>query len=252
MEKFEFKGFEFRVIERDGEPWFVAKDVCDVLGLGHQGSALRHLEDDERGVLSMHTPGGDQQVSVINEPGLYSLILRSRKERAREFKRWVVHEVLPTIRKTGGDYNAPESPVSLAHQLGDAEGVAALLEANSKALNMLRDQLSETRPRATAGYGAEATKGGQTVWDMRYAISEALGIGVQEVHKVLGMCGFYERRESGHFTIRERHRDILFETPVQVGDKTYNSGPPRVRPGKQDEFLSRVREAYAFRFGVTA
>src|SRR5690606_39346091 len=104
---------------------------------------------------------------------------------------------------------------SLAHQLGDAEGVAALLEANSKALNMLRDQLSETRPRATAGYGAEATKGGQTVWDMRYAISEALGIGVQEVHKVLGMCGFYERRESGHFTIRERHRSEEHTSELQ-------------------------------------
>src|SRR5690606_21154615 len=118
--------------------------------------------------------------------------------------------------------------------------------------NMLRDQLSDTRPRATAGSGAAATNGGQTARDMRYAITEARGIGVEAVHKVLGTRGSCGPRGSGHFTIRERHRDILFETPVQVGDKTYNSGPPRVRPGKQDEFLSRVREAYAFRFGVTA
>lgn len=89
---------------RNGEPWFVAKDVCDVLGLSDVSMSLRGLDDDEKGASTICTLGGNQRVYVINEPGLYSLILRSRKKEAKEFKRWITHEVLPTIRKTGGAY----------------------------------------------------------------------------------------------------------------------------------------------------
>ena len=95
---------EVRTVLIDGEPWFVAKDVCEVLGIGNTSQALSYLEDDERGVTTNDTPGGNQQVSIVNESGLYSLILRSRKPEAKLFKRWITHEVLPTIRKTGGAY----------------------------------------------------------------------------------------------------------------------------------------------------
>lgn len=91
-----------RAVVKDGEPWFVAKDVCDALSIADSKSSLRFLEDDEKGVHSMHTLGGIQQVSIINESGLYSLILRSRKPEAKKFKKWVTAEVLPSIRKTGG------------------------------------------------------------------------------------------------------------------------------------------------------
>lgn len=95
---------EVRTVLIDGEAWFVAKDVCEVLGIGNTSQALSYLEDDERGVTTNDTPGGNQQVSIVNESGLYSLILRSRKPEAKLFKRWITHEVLPTIRKTGGAY----------------------------------------------------------------------------------------------------------------------------------------------------
>ncbi len=80
------------------------KDVCEVLGIGNTSQALSYLEEDEKGVTINDTPGGNQQVSIVNEPGLYSLILRSRKPEAKLFKRWITHEVLPTIRRTGGAY----------------------------------------------------------------------------------------------------------------------------------------------------
>lgn len=93
---------EFRVIDRGGEPWFVLADVCRKLEITHSASAARILDDDEKGMLTMHTPGGKQKVAVCNESGLYSLILRSRKDKARAFRKWVTSEVLPSIRKTGG------------------------------------------------------------------------------------------------------------------------------------------------------
>lgn len=93
---------EFRVIDRDGEPWFVLTDVCRKLGISQSASVSRLLDGDEKDVLTMHTLGGDQNLTVINESGLYSLVLRSRKESAKRFKKWITSEVLPAIRKTGG------------------------------------------------------------------------------------------------------------------------------------------------------
>ncbi len=91
---------QLHVVERDGEPWFVARDACD--GLDIDRTATRRLDEDEKGVCSMHTLGGDQELAIVSFPGLLSLILGSRKKEAREYKRWVTHEVLPSIHKNGG------------------------------------------------------------------------------------------------------------------------------------------------------
>lgn len=90
-----------RSILIDGEPWFVAADVCKALELERTNRALSRLDDDEKGAHSVSTPGGRQRMSIISESGLYSLILGSRKPEARAFKRWITHEVIPSIRKHG-------------------------------------------------------------------------------------------------------------------------------------------------------
>lgn len=87
------------VRDEDGEPWFVAKDVLDVLDLDK--TALRKLDEDEKGVDSIHTPGGEQQMTTVTEPGFYKLVMRSRKPEAKAFQRWVTHEVLPALRRDG-------------------------------------------------------------------------------------------------------------------------------------------------------
>ena len=98
---FKFEQSEVRAItDEHGEPWFVAKDVCDVLELGTE--KIRHLDDDEKGLRKVQTPGGSQQVSIISESGLYALIMRSNKPQAKPFRKWVTAEILPTIRRTGG------------------------------------------------------------------------------------------------------------------------------------------------------
>ena len=96
-----FNDHPVRIIDRDGEPWFVAKDVCNILEVARVDSAIRALDADEKDTHSMSTLGGEQEMTIVNEPGLYSLILRSRKKEAKVFKRWITHEVIPSIRKTG-------------------------------------------------------------------------------------------------------------------------------------------------------
>lgn len=90
-----------RSILIDSDPWFVAADVCKALELEKTNRALSRLDDDEKGAHSVSTPGGRQRMSIISESGLYSLILGSRKSEARAFKRWITHEVIPSIRKHG-------------------------------------------------------------------------------------------------------------------------------------------------------
>ena len=92
---------KIRTIPRDDGPWFVAADVCRALELSDVSMSLKRLDDDEKGTSSVGTPGGDQQMSIISEPGLYALVLSSRKPEAHAFKRWITHEVIPALRKTG-------------------------------------------------------------------------------------------------------------------------------------------------------
>lgn len=108
---FDFEGQRVRVVtDAQGEPWFVAADVLSTLALDRK--ALERLDADEKGVSSIHTPGGEQEMTIVNEPGLYSLVLGSRKPEAKRFKRWVTHEVLPSIRKTGA-YALPNTVAAL-------------------------------------------------------------------------------------------------------------------------------------------
>lgn len=101
LKLFHFGTKNVRVLMKDGEPWFVAKDVCDILEITNSRDAVGRLDPDEKGVVLTDTPGGPQEVQAVNESGLYSLILGSRKPEAKAFKRWVTHEVLPSIRKHG-------------------------------------------------------------------------------------------------------------------------------------------------------
>jgi prophage antirepressor-like protein len=100
---FKYSDKHVRTLLRNGEPWFVLKDVCEILDLGSPHKVADRLEDDERNQVPVtDSLGRLQETTVINEPGLYNVILRSDKPEAKAFKRWITHEVIPTIRKTGG------------------------------------------------------------------------------------------------------------------------------------------------------
>ena len=103
LQVFSYKAHQVRTTTIDGEIWFVAKDICDILEIVNHRDAVTALDDDERRVSEIATPsnGGYSEVNFINEPGLYKLIFKSRKPEAKAFTRWVTHDVLPSVRKTG-------------------------------------------------------------------------------------------------------------------------------------------------------
>ena len=118
LQIFIYSGNQLRTVKQADGLWWVLRDVCDVLGIRNAADIKKRLDDDEKGVGQIYTPGGVQEVTIINEPGLYSVILRSDKPEAKAFKRWVTHDVLPSIRRTG-TYGIP--PEKLAH-LNELQG----------------------------------------------------------------------------------------------------------------------------------
>lgn len=126
IQHFDFNSSQVRIVFIDGEPWFVAKDVCNVLEVGNVGQALSRLDDDEvkqldyQTIITLNDDPSIARLSAISESGLYSLTLSSRKPQAKDFKRWVTREVLPSIRKTGG-YGAvnPEVGKKAIHYYSD-------------------------------------------------------------------------------------------------------------------------------------
>lgn len=144
-----------RTVEMDGEPWLVGKDVAEALGYKNPQEAIRnHVDDDDKGVSEILTPGGKQQAPVINESGLYSLVLSSKLPTAKKFRRWVTGEVLPSIRKHGAYMTqetlqaallSPDTMIALCQQLKDEQCKRQKLEA---AHSELQVQAEIMRPKA--------------------------------------------------------------------------------------------------------
>ncbi len=98
---FNFNAHEVRTIIKDGAPWFIATDITSALEYRDANAGTRWLDDDEKGTHTVSTRGGDQELTIISESGMYSMIMHSRKASAKVFRKWVTSEVLPSIRKTG-------------------------------------------------------------------------------------------------------------------------------------------------------
>ena len=137
---FQFHDTTIAVMNRNGQPWFVAADVCRVLELTNTSKACDTLEDDEKGVTNGDTLGGKQQLLIISESGLYSLIFKSRKPEAKAFRKWVTSEVLPSIRKTGG-YGLPtnfaEALRALANEAEETERLRVTVQQQAPAVEFV-------------------------------------------------------------------------------------------------------------------
>ena len=139
---------DIRAIEKDGEPWFVGKDVAVALGYSRTADAVAaHVDAEDKGVGKIPTPGGEQDVTIINESGLYSLVLSSKLPQAKVFKRWVTAEVLPSIRRHGAYATAP----TIEKIIASPEFGIALLKNLQQEQNMRRE--AELRVSLAGGAG---------------------------------------------------------------------------------------------------
>ena len=161
LEIFNFKGLEVRSLIRDGEHWFYAIDVCKVLGLTNVSRAMNGLDEDEADITKVHSRSSNgveqaREVFVVNEPGLYHLVHKSRKTEAVEFRRWIRRDVIPSIRKTG-KYVAPDhirQMLGLELERVELEGEADQdrwrAEAAEKRVAELEAELAKTKRALSA------------------------------------------------------------------------------------------------------
>jgi prophage antirepressor-like protein len=153
---FDFNGMRVRVVERAGEPWFVLVDVCAVLEIANPRDAASRLDEDERDAVGstdgISSGPGNPNLTVVNESGLWSLVLTSRKPQAKAFKKWITSEVIPSIRKTGG-YGAPRAAIDL-DDLPSLRALALQLitkaQENHHTIEAQREEIAELAPQAKA------------------------------------------------------------------------------------------------------
>ncbi|MCT0230920.1 hypothetical protein KQ306_08670 [Synechococcus sp. CS-1324] len=215
---FDYEGRQIRVITDElGDPWFVAADLLASLALDRK--ALERLDDDEKGVSSIHTPGGEQAMTIVNEPGLYSLVLGSRKKEAQRFKRWVIHEVLPAIRRTGSYAVPGTAPASASLPSEKQDSVGALL---------LIGQAIAQVPGVKAGIAMAATltciqeNTGLVVETLRRALPAAeepicslnatqlgrrLGMSARVMNQHLAACGLQIRNARDEWELTDRGQE---------------------------------------------
>lgn len=234
--QFTFDQHAIRVVMQNGEPWWVAKDVCDALGHSNSRVSLDRLDADEKGVSTVYTPGGPQQMAVINEAGLYRLIFTSRVEAAERFKRWLAHDVLPTIRRTG-EYKTKERK-----QKDEAsERRLAIMELNAKTrqaklifdvTQRFRDRLSDIAIESLLAVGANVLTGKDLLplptSERLYSATEIgteLGISANKVGRIANQLGLkteeygvhvldkspYSSKQVDSFRYNERGRQRILE-----------------------------------------
>ena len=155
LQIFEYNKSDVRVIEQDGEPWFVAKDVCGILELTTE--ITRRLDEDEKGLKKIQTLRGMQDMTVISESGLYALIMRSNKSEAKQFRKWVTGTVLPSIRKTGM-YATPKTVEQILTDPDSFIKILQELKASRTKAAELETKIENNRPKVIFADAVDASE----------------------------------------------------------------------------------------------
>lgn len=247
-----FKSHEFgeiRTTIQNGEPWFVAADVCKALDIENNRKATNRLDDDEKGVTSSDTLGGKQNLTIVNEAGLYSLVLGSRKPEAKAFKRWITHEVLPTIRKTGGYVNSAEAFIE--HYLPNAdESTRTMFRAQLKAIEELNAKIEADKPKVLFADAVSSSDTTILVGEMAKILKQnGVNIGQKRFFEWLRQNGYLIKRKGSEWNMpTQRSMELgLFEikesTHLDGNGCNITTKTPKVTGKGQQYFISEFLHA---------
>ena len=227
--------------DENGEPLFVAKDICAILDLGNPRSSIALLDDDEKGVHSVDTPGGKQQMTTVTEPGFYKLVMRSRKPEAKAFQRWVTHEVLPALRRDGGYMVArDETP--------EQTMARAVLLAQST-IDRQKARIAELEPKALFADAVGASDGTCLVGELAKMIRQnGVPMGQNRLFELLRQDGYLGNTGSNRNVPTQRSMEMgLFrikETSVIHSDGHVTlSRTPKATGKGQRYFIERYGDA---------
>lgn len=239
-----------RAVTLEGEPWFVAADVCRALGLGNSSMAVSKLDDDEKMTLSLtdsHSGqrGGAQMATIINEPGLYALVLSSRKPEAKAFKRWITHEVIPSIRKTGG-YIAGQETMDDDQLLANALMVAQRkIAERNKQLDAANAKIQADAPKVLFAETVEKAEGDILVRQLaKLMVQRGYDTGERRLYDLLRRDGFVIKanaKDQNAPTQRSVDMGLMrsIERTVSSAEKTFISSTTVITPKGQIYFLNK-------------
>lgn len=243
IRKFDFRGASLRTLtDEAGEPWFVAKDVCDILEISNPSDALKRLDDDERSRFNLGRQG---ETNIVNEAGLYVLVLGSRKPEAHEFKRWVTHEVLPQIRRTGGYIPASETDDDMTILAKAVMIGQRTMEAQKRKIASQQSRIVELEPKARFADAVAASDGTCLVGELAKMLRQnGMDIGQNRLFRLLQADGYLGKSGSNRNVPTQRAMDLgLFrikETTVTHADgHTTVSRTPKVTGKGQRYFIDR-------------
>ena len=247
IRKFDFRGAALRTLtDEAGEPWFVAKDVCDILGTDTR-DLHKILESDEiTNVDSIHiAQNGGKAPLIISEPGLYRLVMKSRKPEAKEFQRWVTHEVLPQIRKTGGYIPTSESDSDEDIMARAVLVAQKTIERKNQQLQAKDTQIKMLEPKARFADAVAASDGTCLVGELAKMLRQnGMDIGQNRLFRLLQADGYLGKSGSNRNVPTQRAMELgLFrikETTVTHADgHTTVSRTPKVTGKGQRYFIDR-------------
>ena len=248
IQQFDFRGASLRTLtDKAGEPWFVAKDVCDILELGNTTNALRALDEDEKTNFTNCNvaQNGGRAPLIISEPGLYKLIMRSRKPEAKEFQRWVTHEVLPQIRRTGGYIPTSESDSDEDIMARAVLVARKTIERKNQQIASQQSRIVELEPKARFADAVAASDGTCLVGELAKMLRQnGMDIGQNRLFRLLQADGYLGKSGSNRNVPTQRAMDLgLFrikETTVTHADgHTTVSRTPKVTGKGQRYFIDR-------------
>ena len=214
LQVFNYNGNEVRTIQKDGEPWWVLKDVCDVLNIENHKDLPKRLEDDEVGRFDLPHPQSRNktlEMLCINESGLYNVILRSDKAEAKPFRKWVTGEVLPSIRKTGGYGRQDTALLKLTEHVG---------RLTEMVVDLYEDKRKEERtvPRQAKQLALDGTEERELCGVTELLNRFDLAYGAAEFNAMMREKGYMEKRKYNRLWEKgEREIDILTEKGLPYG-----------------------------------
>lgn len=234
-----------RAVTLEGEPWFVAADVCRALGLGNSSMAVSKLDEDEKGISLIDTLGGEQKLGIVNESGLYALVLSSRKPEAKAFKRWITHEVIPSIRKTGG-YIAGQETMDDDQLLANALMVAQRkIAERNKQLETANAKIQADAPKVLFAETVEKAEGDILVRQLaKLMVQRGYDTGEKRLYDLLRRDGFVIKanaKDQNAPTQRSVDMGLMrsIERTVSSAEKTFISSTTVITPKGQIYFLNK-------------
>ena len=241
LQVFNYNSSIVRIVEKDNEIWFVARDICNILELSDVSMTVRSLDEDEKLVQGLFVSGQMREVMTVNEPGLYSLIFKSRKPEAKAFSRWVRHEVLPQIRKTGNYSTKNAREVSATDSISAARIIfeTAGIVGNQAALAL--DKVYRTYTGRSALKSGEIQLEAPTKNQLLTPteIGKHLGLSPRRVNAILEKIGFQEKTENGKWQPIDQGKK--YGVMLDVGKK-YSDGTPVRQLKWSSEILGIMEE----------